>query len=229
MTLSEHTISILKNFSTINSNLVIKQGSVISTIADAKNVVGIATVSESFPQDVGLYDLGEFLGIHSLIGESPDLDFSESSVKISSGRSKATYRFADQSILTTPKSAVKMPASDLTITISADDLAQVRKAASTLGHALVSIKGNDGVISLVVTDPKNTSANSYELIIDNANVQTADFDLHFLIGNLKVITGSYEVCISSKLISHWKNLTVTGTGISVEYYVALEKTSVWNG
>jgi len=220
MKLNTQTLDVLKNFSTINQNLVVKQGSQLSTIAEAKNIIAIATIEETFDREFGVYDLSEFLGMHNLVGESPQLEFSESSVEFSSGRSKATYRFADQSILTSPKSAVKMPTAELTVTITADDLAQVRKAASVVGHSIVSIKGDNGVVSLSVVDPKNSSSNSFSIVIDENNNQKADFDLQFLISNLKVITGDYTVDVSSKLISHWVH-----SSVKVEYFIALEKTS----
>jgi len=223
MKLSTQTQEILKNFSTINSNLVVKQGNQLTTIAEAKNVIAIATTPESFDQEFGIYDLSEFLGMHNLVGTEPELTFSTESVQFSSGRSKATYRFADQSILTTPKSAVKMPSSDLTITITADNLIQVRKAASVIGHSIVSIQGKNGAVSLSVVDPKNSSSNTFSIIIDEKNAQTADFDLQFLIANLKVIGGDYKVDISSKLISHW-----VSSSLSIEYFIALEKTSTFN-
>lgn len=226
MKLAQSTLDILKNFSSINDNLVVKQGSTISTISEAKNTIGIAKLTDSFPQEFGIYSLSEMLGIHNLVGNEPELAFSDSAVQFSSGRSKANFRFADITILTTPKSEVKMPAADLTITITAEDIVQVRKAASTLGHSIVSIKGNDGLISLSVMDPKNSSTNSFDIILEENNVQKASFDCQLLIGNLKVLPGSYEVNISSRLISHWTNID-SPAGTSLEYYIALEKTSTF--
>ena len=223
MKLTQQTLDILKNFSTINDNLVVKQGSTISTISEAKNVISIAELTDSFPQEFGIYSLNEFLAIYNLTGDSPVLEFNESSVQFSSGRSKANFRFADVSILTTPKSAVKMPTAELTLTITAEDIAQVRKAATALSHSIVAIKGDNGSVSLSVMDPKNSSANSFDILIDENNDCKNTFSLEFLISNLKVISGDYTVNISSKLISHWSHATVP-----VQYYLALEKSSIWN-
>lgn len=222
--LSTQTLEVLKNFSTINQNLVVKSGEPLSTISEAKNIIAIAPITENFDSDFGIYDLSEFIGIFNLVGD-PELTFSTDAVQFSSGRSKASYRFADQSILTTPKSAVKMPASDLTITITADNLAQVRKAASVIGHSIVSVRGSGGNVALSVVDPKNSASNSFSITIDENNSQTADFDLQFLIANLKVLPGDYTVEISSKLISHW---TAAGSFTPVQYYIALEKSSSWS-
>ncbi len=57
MKISEDTLSILKNFSALNSNILIKPGSKIRTITPAKNVMGEAIVSESFEHEIGIFDL----------------------------------------------------------------------------------------------------------------------------------------------------------------------------
>ena len=61
MKLSNETVSVLKNFSTINQNLVIKGGNKIATMSAMKNIVAKAEVLEDFPQEFAIYDLNEFL------------------------------------------------------------------------------------------------------------------------------------------------------------------------
>lgn len=220
--LSTQTLDILKNFASINSNLLVKSGEALSTISEAKNIMAIAEISETFQSTFGIYDLNEFISMFSLMND-PDLDFTADSVVFKSGRTKASYRFADQSILTTPKSKINMPSADLVVHIGSDLLAQIRKAAGVLGHTIVSISGDAGAITLSVVDPKNSTANSFSVVLDDANDNKNNFDLQFLIANLKVIPGDYEVKISSKLISHWTN-----TSSPINYYIALEKTSSYN-
>ena len=76
MKLSNHTTSVLKNFATINQNLVIKQGSEMTTMSAMKNIIARATVEETFPQEIAIYDLNEFLGALSLF-TNRILDFSD--------------------------------------------------------------------------------------------------------------------------------------------------------
>ena len=220
--LSSQTIDILKNFSGINSNLVVKAGEPLSTISEAKNIMAIADITEQFSADFGIYDLNEFISMFSLL-QDPDLEFTNDSVQFKSGRTRASYRFADQSILTSPKNKINMPQSDLTVNITSELHSQVRKAAGVLGHSIVSLKGEDGTVTLSVVDPKNSSANTFSVVLDENNSQHGSFDLQFLINNLKVLPGDYVVNISSKLISHWKN-----ENTPVQYYIALEKTSTFN-
>ena len=70
MKLSKETIEILKNFSTINSNILVEPGNVIKTISPVKNVMSEATVSETFDTQFGIWDLGKFLGTISLFDDA---------------------------------------------------------------------------------------------------------------------------------------------------------------
>ena len=81
MKLSEHTIEVLKNFATINQNLVIKEGSTLTTMSAMKNIVAKADVEESFDKEVAIYDLNEFLASISLF-TSPVLEFNDGFVTI---------------------------------------------------------------------------------------------------------------------------------------------------
>ena len=57
MKLSDTTVAVLKNYSTINQNLMIKAGSNLSTMSAMKNIVASADVQETFEKDVAIYDL----------------------------------------------------------------------------------------------------------------------------------------------------------------------------
>ena len=81
MKLSSNTTSVLKNFATINQNLVIKEGNSIATMSAMKNIVAKAEVEETFPQEIAIYDLNEFLTCLSLF-KSPVLDFQDTFVTI---------------------------------------------------------------------------------------------------------------------------------------------------
>ena len=76
MKLSEHTISVLKNYANINQNLVVKEGNELLTMSSMKNIVAKATVEESFPRELAIYDLNEFLASISLF-TNPILEFED--------------------------------------------------------------------------------------------------------------------------------------------------------
>ena len=134
MKLSDTTISVLKNYSTINQNLMIKAGSNLSTMSAMKNIVASAEVSETFERDVAIYDLNEFLATLSLFN-NPDLDFQDDYVVLSeegSGR-KARYWYSDPSVVTTLTKEITMPNPDITFSLSSEELSDVTKAAAVIG------------------------------------------------------------------------------------------------
>lgn len=222
MELSEKTLTILKNYAGINSNIVIDSGNDLKTISEAKNVMSSATVVENFPQSFGIYDLNEFLGVLSLV-DTPNLTFNESHVLIadSSGRSKVKYFFSDPDMLTKPSKMVNMPVADVNFTLDADTLGRIKRAATALGHSEVSITGVDNVLSLSVVDTKNKTSNGYTIEIAG-DFDSTPFDFILNISNLKIMPGDYDVQISSKLISQFTNKEA---GLS--YWIALEKSSTY--
>jgi hypothetical protein len=222
MQLTEETLNVLRNFSSIQSNLVVQSGSKIKTMAEARNVMSSATIAQEFPQDFGIYDLNEFLNVLSLV-DDPKLDFSPEYVRVtdSTGRSAVKYFFADPSILTSPSKDITMPDCEVSFTLDESTLSRVRKAASVLGHEKMTIEANDGSIRLTVIDNNDPTSSSF--VIDVPGTYQSDkFCFVMNISNMKLISGDYEVGISSKLLSQFTNKNV-----DVVYYIALEKSSTY--
>ena len=134
MKLSNGTATVLKNFSTINQNLVIKAGNQISTMSAMKNIVAKATVEETFPQDFAIYDLNEFLAALSLF-EKPNLEFKNEFVVITEEGSSGkflNYWFSDPSVVTTPKNDITMPETEVDFNFDGKVLTDVQKAAAVI-------------------------------------------------------------------------------------------------
>ena len=72
MKLSDKTILLLKNFSSINQSILFKQGKKLRTISVMKNILAEATIAEDIPKDFGIYDLNQFLNGLSL-HQNPEL------------------------------------------------------------------------------------------------------------------------------------------------------------
>ena len=222
MQLSESTKEILENFSEINPNLVITPGKQLKTISTMKNILATANVSEDFPQDIAIYDLNEFLGVMSLFTK-PTFAFDDKSLSISEeGTStKSKYYFADPSILTVPQKDVKMPEAEVQFTLTETDLTKVKKAAAMLQLPDISISSKGSDIMLSAIDKKNDTANNFSIKVGETN---SKFEFHFKTEHFKMLPGDYTVSISSKLISNFKHKNK-----SVEYWIALENTSKYEG
>jgi len=74
MNLTSDTVAILKNFSDINQNILVKPGNKIQTISSLKNILAEAEITEKFDQEFAIYDLPEFLRAIDLFDKS-DLNF----------------------------------------------------------------------------------------------------------------------------------------------------------
>jgi hypothetical protein len=223
VSISNDTLSVLRNFSSINPNVVLKPGQEVKTISEAKNILAVADIGEDFPTEMGIYDLNEFLSVVNLV-DKPQLNFGDNHVDIVGGNTKVKYFFSDSSILTTPQKDITMPSCEVEVSFTHDTLSQIRKAASALGHSEMSITATDEGVNIKVFDSKDSSANIYNIQLANdAGYTEGQFEFVININNLKLLDGDYEVKISSKLISEWKNTTQ-----AVRYYIALEKNSNYN-
>ena len=228
MKLSNETVTVLKNFSTINQNLVINSGNSISTMSAMKNIVAKAEVSENFPRDFAIYDLNEFLASLSLF-DKPNLDFKEDFVVVTEdGSTNKTlkYWYSDPSGVTTPSKKVIMPSCEVSFSLSSNILSDIQKAAAVIGVPdMVLTNGQIFRADLKVTDKKNDTANAYSISFDtNSDDKDVNYSFWFKVENLKLLPATYDVKVSSKNISHFKN-----TNVDIEYWIALEPESKYNG
>ena len=217
MKLSNETKEVLKNFSTINQNLVIKQGSNISTMSAMKNIIANAKVTEEFPKEFAIYDLNEFLAALSLFAK-PELDFKEDFVLFTEENKALKYWYSDPSVVTTPQKEITMPSVEISYKLSSSTLSEVQRAAAVIGAPDMLLENG----KLKVTDKKNSTANDYETPLD-VGENDAKYKFWFKVENLKIIPGTYDVEMSSKKISRFKN-----TSVDVEYFIALEPESSYS-
>lgn len=216
MKFSKETIAVLKNYSSINPNIMLK-GSVLTTISPQRNVVASVSVEEKFPVDFGIYDLSQFLGVLSLFSD-PDVTFTDKVATFKEGKNSIKYYAADAAVLKLPPDKqIKFPNADVSLKITSTQLGQVIKTAGVLGAPDFSIVGDDETISLVVGDLKVDTGNQFSIELDPTDMT---FSANFKVENLKMIVQDYSVDISSKGLSKW-----TAESGDMTLYVALESTS----
>ena len=220
MKLSESTLSLLKNFSTINQSILFKQGNKLRTISVMKNILAETTINEELPRDFGIYDLGQFLNGLSL-HNSPELDFQEDNyVVIKEGRSRSKYFFADpQVIVTPPDKTFTLPSEDVAFDLSTDQLDKLLKAAAIYQLADLSVVGGEGVVKVLVRDKKNETSKDFSIIVGETD---ATFSFNFKVENIKILPGNYSVVVSQRLLSRF-----TSKNQDLTYYIALEPDSTF--
>ena len=220
MKLSESTLSLLKNFSTINQSILFKKGTKLRTISVMKNILAEATVTEEFVQDFGIYDLNQFLNGLSL-HQSPELDFKNRGyVVIREGKMRSKYFFADPNVIVTPpEKDITLPSEDVCFEVTTDQLDKLLKAAAVYQLPDISAVGEAGVVKLVVRDKKNDTSNDFAIVVGETD---SEFSFNFKVENIKVLPGTYEVVVSQKLLSRF-----TSKNHDLTYYIALEPDSTF--
>ena len=220
MKLSDKTISLLKNFSSINQSILFKEGNKLRTISVMKNILAEATVSEDFSKDFGVYDLNQFLNGLSLYS-NPELDFrNDGYVVIKEGKSRSKYFFADPNVIVSPPDKdISLPSEDVCFEVSTDQLDKLLKASSIYQSPDLSAIGENGVIKLVVRDKKNDTSNDYSVIVGETD---SEFCFNFKVENIKILPGTYEVVVSQKLLSRF-----TAKNSDLTYYIAMEPDSTF--
>ena len=220
MTLCDNTLMVLKNFAGINNSILVKKGSKLRTMSVAKNILAEADITEDFPREFGIYDLNQFLNGLSL-HQDPNLDFSEDTyLTIREGKRRVKYFFADpQVIVSPPEKEINLPTQDVCFQIESITLDKLLKAAAVYQLPDLSAVGKDGVIKLVVRDKKNDTSNEFAIVVGETD---KDFVFNFKVENIRIIPGSYNVVISSKLLSKFSN-----ENLNLVYYIALEPDSTF--
>jgi hypothetical protein len=217
MKLSNETVNVLKNFSSINQNILVKEGNKLRTISTMKNILAEANITEAFPKDFGIYDLNEFLGVLTLVKDA-ELKFdSESFLTVNGGRTKIKYFFSNPSILTTPPETFNPPECDVSFDIPGKVLTNVLKASAVMqlpDIVLSRIPTDITRIQIIATDLKNVTSNNFTEQLDDI---TGDpFRFHFKAENFKMIPGDYKVQASTTAqISNW-------LGNVASYWIAME-------
>ena len=218
MKLSDNTLSVLKNYANINQNLLITAGSTLSTMSVQKNIFAKAEISETFDRDVAIYDLNEFLA--SVTGMSdPDLDFKDDFILVTNNNGdKLEFYYSDPSVVSSPTTEITMPDAEITFTLSNEQLSDLVKMAAIISAADMVLENG----KLTVTDKKNKTANNYSKNVNAKVSEVVDYKFWFKVENLKLLSGTYDVSISSKKISYFKN-----QNIDIGYFIALEPESYY--
>jgi len=217
MQISKETIEILKNFATINGNILIRKGNVLSTISTAKNIFAKAKVQEDFPVEVPIYDLNSLLALLTLM-ENQTISFGDKSLTIQKDGGKFEYFYSNPSVIVAaPDKNIELD-NHFQFKLSSEDINLITKAAAITSAPTISVSCKHQQVVLGIGDRKNDTANTYKKTIGPG---IEDFDCHISVDNFRVINDAYNVTISKKKFMHFKSETK-----NIEYFIAMEPDSV---
>jgi hypothetical protein len=217
MQISNETIHVLKNFATINNNILIRPGNTLSTISTAKSIFAKATVAEQFPSEIAIYDLNSLLALLTLM-ENQNIDFGEKSLTISKDNGKFEYFYSSPSVIVAaPDKSVEID-NFFQFNLTTEEVNMIVKAAAITNSPTITVSSKDSKVVLTIGDKKNDTANTYRKTIGEFD---QSFECHMSVENFKIVPESYTVTISKKKAFHFKNTTK-----NIEYFIAMEPDSV---
>jgi hypothetical protein len=217
MKLSNETLTVLKNFASINQNLEFKKGSKLTTVSPTKTVLAEAILKDDFTDEFCVEDLNEFLSVHSLFSDKAELAFDEHNILFKGDRRKIKYRKTSKNVIVTPPDkTLTLPSEDVKFTLAAEDYDWILKTSKVLSSPHIAIKSDGEKVEIVTFDAAVDTAhiNSLEL---NINGTGNKYKIVFSVDNFKLIPGTYDVTVSFKGLTNFKN-----TKDNIQYWIASE-------
>lgn len=202
MKFSTDLLKIFKNFSDINSNLILSPGNTIKTVRVPPTIYAEAEVGELFETEFGIYDLKEFLSTLSMF-KNPTIEFCEGYMDIVDDDDptiRTKYYSADVKILTKVPELKTLPEPSAEFMISDVNFKRIQRASSILKCPDVVIKGEGDEINAIVCDLTTSTKNSFTVQLEKGYTGPA-FDVHLKQEKLLMLDGDYNCgLIADKVI-----------------------------
>jgi hypothetical protein len=215
MKLSENTLSVLKNFSSINSGIVLQKGNVQKTISPEKSILVEAEIEDALPEQFGIYDLNQFLGNVSTL-KNPELTFSENSVLMDDGDITFNYYSCSPNLIVSPPDKeLKLKQVDVSFNLTNANLSKLLRLAAMNNLTHLSVVGKNGEIRLQTHEKANDTSNYASFKLNDYTGE--DFTASFKVENIKLVPGDYDVEI--QLGAFAKFVSKSG---KIKYFIALE-------
>jgi hypothetical protein len=226
MKFSARTIQILRNFSSVHQALLFKPGRTLKVMSESKSILARATIDADIEGTFAIYDMPKFLGAVSMF-DDPELTPNDSYVEIRQGNEKINYTFAEPSLIKTPpEKEITLPSIDVEFELKNESFNRVLKGMATTGANALCITGEDGKIFLEAKTIATSKAQSGSVGAPTYRAEVGStektFSFIFMAENIKLIAGDYNVAISQRGLAHFK-------GADVEYWIAVEATSTFEG
>ena len=222
MKICNETLAILKNFASINTNIMFRPGEVVATISGAKNIFAKATIKETIPNQFAIYDLNSLLAMLTLM-ENQDIAFGDKSLVVSSDKGRFEYFYSNPEIVTAAPETEIEHLDVYKFKLAAEDIQMIMKAAAITSAPTISVTNRNQAVTLSVSDRKNDTSNSFKKSLGTA---FEDFDIFIAVENLKVIPDAYEVSVAKTHNGKAKFLHFKHESKQLQYWIAAEPGSV---
>ena len=221
MKISGETLSVLKNFASINTNMVFKPGSTISTMSSAKNIVAMATISEEIPNNFAIYDLNSLLALLTLMNDQ-EVSFGDNSLIITSSAGTFEYFYSNPELVVGGVKGIETHVV-YEFKLTAEDIQTLMKAAAITSAPTISFTCKDSEVNIIVSDRKNESSNTFKKPIGTS---FEPFDVFIAVENLKVIPEAYTVSVAKGPNEKGRFIRLDNESKDLKYWIAAEPGSV---
>lgn len=216
MKLTENTISVLKNFATINESLLINSGTQQRTMNIDRTILAEFTASDDFPLQFGIYDLPQFLANISLL-ENPDVDYGDSSLVMTNDMRSLSFNYCSPThIKSPPNKTLKIENPDVEFDLSSENFQFLLKLAATNNLPNVTV-ANDGNQLIIKTYERSNDSSNVGMI-RLGDYEGKDFSATFNVNNFKMNVNDYHVKVNLEGFALFETKDQT-----LRYFIALDK------
>lgn len=223
MKFSDRDVSILENFTIINSAVQFKAGNVQKTVSSSKSVMLKAKLDVEFGKDFAIYDLTRFLRTLKLLDNDYEIELKDTHLVLKGPQTTVKYFYcAPETIFSInqlkTQADVELPSVDTQFVLTGQIYSKLTKAITMIGVRTIAVVGENGKLYVETHD-------SDKRVMDNLRMEIGDakgnFTYKFSSDNLKLISGDYSVEVSNAGMSKFTGLPGTNTENMI-YWVALD-------
>ncbi len=215
--MKQETLTVLKNFASINKCIRINEGNILTIFNPTIPLFAQAKVEDNFKKTFSIYDLNQWLSTLSLFND-PNIAFEEKQMIITSGRMSAKYRYSASSITADqPSKSPDVPPELFSFDMQKEQLSEILKASSVLGLKELEFSLN-GLRTFTSDANGNALDNEYTTAIEGLETTSDECEsVKVKVEALKLLPLDYRVSITNKAVVF---KSVDG---NITYYAGLVK------
>jgi hypothetical protein len=220
MKISKETIDVLKNFATINTNIVFKEGDSIRTINPGRNAFAKAKITENFSKEFAVYDLNELLSVISMSDEA-SVELADDRLLVDCGNfGVSEFYYSDTDLVQTPPDKeMPVPEGFFSVKITADTLKFWFNAVGTIAAPLLSIVADGTDATVVIGNPEISNSTKFKAKLCPTDKK---FTASIPTESLKLLPAEYVISIPAT----GKYIHFSSVNGDLQYWLALDsKTS----
>jgi hypothetical protein len=223
MNISKETLSVIKNFSTINPVIYLGDPDAIRVISPSKAIIGVFQSEEKMDHDCVFWDWPTLLSTLDTMGaEKANLEFEDKFVKITSEDKSSLKYFYTPAIVVSQsnpkpkdfKSYAKEMDTDFEFELSSEVLAKTMKVARVMNLSMLEVTFEDGKGTITAVDDSGKVNHCFHQDIEGKG----SGKINIYLNSMNIIPGSYSVTAKTNLFSKWTN-----KDIPLFYIVAAKK------